>query len=172
MPDRNEVKRFLLKYRDQVCPLCGASPTDMHEVILSRAEARGTRIRRDLLFTRFNCVVLCHKCHMQYATIKRKQLLFYLVDAEGKENIISWLNRIKNNFKSNIILEKIDMVKYVRTMDWIDYKKEKPRRSGDYELKVKYKGGILCYFVNYNKILNNWLMTPDDIIIAWKDITT
>ena len=116
MSDRDKLKIDLLINRDIYCPICGIklnatyNAPDMHEAILSKQEVRGAKVPRKEFNTRENCVLLCHKCHMNKAYTEKDAVLNYLINTESKENIVKWLNSIKHYFKSNIINEKINMV--------------------------------------------------------------
>jgi hypothetical protein len=51
-----------------VCPRCNsARPTDMHEGLIKKGDVQGwPELDRYLINHQLNCVVICHRCHMEH----------------------------------------------------------------------------------------------------------
>lgn len=88
------------------CPVCNKPITqgaDLHEAILTRGNVQGVKTPtvRDFIYDRRNCV-LVHpgKCH-QIAQTRPGRVLCcrHLVQEEGKEEIIAWLEQIAQHTK-------------------------------------------------------------------------
>jgi hypothetical protein len=84
-----------------LCPICNIPVEfpDMHEVIITRGQARGTRLAElGLLYVRENCVLVHPSiCHVLVAPTREGQAkcIRYLLEHEGYSKIKAWLEQVK-----------------------------------------------------------------------------
>lgn len=84
----------------------------MHEALISRGDVRGRRDVMVRIMVKENCALLHHRCHMHGSTSSlRGQVLYYLLETEGQEAIIQWLESMRLDFKTGLIDERIREVK-------------------------------------------------------------
>lgn len=81
---------------------------DMHEAIITRRDVMGTKAM-SLIMVRQNCVLVHQTCHMN-ANRYRSECIKHLLDEEGKDAIIEWLESLRPHFKTGLIDEKINLV--------------------------------------------------------------
>lgn len=82
----------------------------MHEAIITRREAMGTDALLPIM-VRENCVLVHQRCHA-YAGARpfQKLAIGHLLDEEGKDAIIEWLESLRPHFKTGLVDEKIRLV--------------------------------------------------------------
>ncbi len=94
------------------CGICGApiekSAPDMHEVIITRREARGANVMPQIM-VRENCTLVHQRCHLR-ANRFRGGAIERLIHEEGKDAIIEWLESLRPYYKTGIVDEKISLV--------------------------------------------------------------
>lgn len=83
----------------------------MHEVILTRRDVMGTDVMRSIM-VRENCVLVHQKCHTK-ANEFRHLCIENLLEEEGKDAIIEWLESLRPYFKTGLIDEKISLVESI-----------------------------------------------------------
>lgn len=99
-----------------LCPVCGQAiaymAPDMHEVFVTRGDVMKNNIDPELVFVRYNCV-LVHPgpCHVKAGT-KRGQMKCWrqLIKVEGTEPILDWLREISQWFNSTTVTEAINNI--------------------------------------------------------------
>jgi hypothetical protein len=105
---RNELKSVLMHGRGQLtmmgwrplCPICNTPIEfpDMHEAIITRGHARGSRLAElGLLYVPENCV-LVHPggCHIMAALrLGQAQCIRHLLKHEGYHGIKAWLEQVE-----------------------------------------------------------------------------
>lgn len=94
-----------------LCPVCGTPilymAPDMHEVFITRGDIQRHNIDPELVFVRYNCVLL-HPgtCHIKAATSNGQELCqIHLIKVEGAMPILEWLEEVETYFKSTTITE-------------------------------------------------------------------
>lgn len=80
----------------------------MHEVIITRREARGAGVLPNIM-VRENCVLVHQRCHLR-ANRFRGIAVRQLIDEEGKDAIIEWLESLRPYYKTGLVDEKIWLV--------------------------------------------------------------
>lgn len=99
---RRHLKQQLFS-RDTHCRVCGrglvmGQGVDMHEAIISRAKTMGLpRKKRILIHSEFNCILLCHRCHMDHPP-SREQMWQEQYELYGNA-LIEWYESISDLFK-------------------------------------------------------------------------
>lgn len=122
---RNELKSRI-KYRrsrltpsgfSPVCAVCGKSAPDfyMNEAIITRGDAqRLPKEHRLRIHHECNVSVYCPGCAGQEATKNgnRKSILS-IVEAEGLDNIVDWLDTMREFFTDDFIDQQVRLVRSV-----------------------------------------------------------
>lgn len=80
----------------------------MHEVIITRREARGANVMLQIM-VRENCTLVHQSCHLR-ANRYRGKAIGGLIHEEGKDAIIEWLESLRPYYKTGIVDEKIYLV--------------------------------------------------------------
>jgi hypothetical protein len=83
----------------------------MHEAIITRRDVMGTDIMSKIM-VRQNCVLVHQRCHLR-ASRFRDNAVWHLLDEEGKDAIIEWLESLRPYFKSGLVDEKIRLVESI-----------------------------------------------------------
>lgn len=98
-----------------ICPVCGKPilAGDMHEVILTRGDIQSLSPElQAMIYTRQNCVIVhTINCHV-LANQKQEQekCIAYLIEKEGVESILEWLNSISQQIDSSQVSDAIRKV--------------------------------------------------------------
>lgn len=100
-----------------ICPICNKAivgAPDLHEAIITKGEARGS----DVDINRLENCVLVHPggrsatCHRDAQTKwGRDKCIIVIARNIGYDNILSWLESIRGEFKTNLVDEKIRLVR-------------------------------------------------------------
>jgi len=80
--------------RCELCAKFDPPPSDMHEPVISRAEARGnSRVEAAILESELNAVILCNGCNLTVATAQwaREYLIRKQVVRYGADRIVAWI---------------------------------------------------------------------------------
>lgn len=83
----------------------------MHEAIITRRDVMGTNAKQYIM-VRQNCVLVHQDCHMR-ANEFRHLCIEHLLEEEGKDAIIEWLESLRPLFKTGLVDEKISLVESI-----------------------------------------------------------
>lgn len=102
-----------------VCAICGKPPVsgalEMHETFITRGDIRGNKDLLSDIMSRYNCVLVHPTCH-QHANSDEGKIACAkdIVEHEGYENVISWLEHIQSQMRSSTPTQAIRLVKEVQ----------------------------------------------------------
>ena len=81
------------------CFNCERPASSIHEAIIRRSAAQGWKLKkRVLIFTVYNCIPLCDKCHGTAAEPSKEKVLRIMIETYGTD-VLDWLESLP--FKSN-----------------------------------------------------------------------
>ena len=93
-----EKQRRVIKGKGYVaiCPYCDFRlATDMHEALVKRSDVQGwPDEKKILIFCEENCVILCHRCHMEYG--QTSHMTEWFVDYRERQgyDLKAWLRTL------------------------------------------------------------------------------
>ncbi len=86
--------------RFPICPVCDRPIThdgDLHEALITRGDAISSC--QEEIFSPYNCVLLHHRCHMEFVGHGGEAILGkcvrHLVRWEGYEAVLAWLKQMR-----------------------------------------------------------------------------
>ena len=88
------------------CPLCGepikdGQSGDLHEALINRGKVPGHEYEA-LIYSRFNCVLAHHECHMRImgtgGDAVFEKCARHIIRFEGRQAVVDWLETIQAYF--------------------------------------------------------------------------